>query len=174
MVSNREEYDRVVAEAFASLDRSDAMLQERQADPLAAVSVERLNDRHRRELDEQEARFRIERRAPRRPTDAEAARAALEREQPPFDWWAEIDRRIETAVAAERERASDLLSHLIAEMRAEASDTLKRATTAQAVEIANLKVVIAELRVEVATERTKAATAILDLPTIPLRGSRTN
>jgi hypothetical protein len=118
-----------------------------------AKPVESVNTRRRREFEFEEHERRTERRAERR-----AARAAeIEREPPPVDWTAHIN----AAVAAERAYSSEVLTQLIVELRHEHADNLKRETTAQAVEIANLKVAIAELRVEVATERTKAAIAIL-------------
>jgi hypothetical protein len=165
-----EDYERIRAESAEAIRRADAALAGREVDPLD-VPVERINDRHRRELAEQDRRFARERRAPRPLTDTEAAR----HEQRLMDLQQQnVMQAVADAIAAERAYTGELLTQLIVQLRQEHVDALERATTSTAVEIANIRVTLAELRLEVATERTKAATAVLDLPTISLRGSRTN
>src|SRR5262245_64810350 len=79
----------------------------------------------------------------------------------PVDW----DARIRAAISRERQFQRDVLAEVIAELRAEASNDLERATRSLTAELADLKATLAELRLALASDRTKP----LDLPALPSR-----
>jgi hypothetical protein len=77
----------------------------------------------------------------------------------PIDWAAVIDERI----AADRQFTLDVLAEVIAEIQAQATDDLERATRLLTAELADLKATLAELRLTMASDKSVP----LDLP--PLR-----
>jgi hypothetical protein len=100
-----------------------------------AQPIEKMNDRHRRELLEQDELWAQERR--RQERERERKREA---EPAPVDW-AVVDQLVRAAIVVERERAGEILAHLIAEMRDEQAEAIERATEALRAE---LKVAIAK------------------------------
>jgi len=96
----------------------------------------------RREHAEQEVRFAKER--------AERA-GAKQRDGSAWNAW--CDQRIEAALARFRDRGRELLTEIIAEIRAEATDDLERATRSLTAELADLKATLAELRLVLCGER---------------------
>src|SRR5262245_7300651 len=91
--------------------------------------------------------------------DPQPERRARGLDTAPVDW----DARIRDALTHERQFQHDVLIGVIAELRAEASDDLERATRSLTAELADLKATLAELRLALASDRTKP----LELP--PLR-----
>jgi ribosomal protein L29 len=77
------------------------------------------------------------------------------------DW----DARISEAIARERQFQHGVLAEIIAELRAEATNDLERATRSLTAELADLKATLAELRMVLASDRSKP----LDLPRLPAR-----
>jgi len=73
------------------------------------------------------------------------------------------DARSREAISRERQFQRDVLAEVIAELRAEASNDLERATRSLTAELADLKATLAELRLALASDRTKP----LDLPALP-------
>jgi hypothetical protein len=69
------------------------------------------------------------------------------------------------AIAAERQFSQAVLAGVVAEVRAMANDDLERAVRSLTVELAELKVTLAEVRLAFATDRTQA----LEPPKLPLR-----
>jgi hypothetical protein len=155
-----EQREAIIEASRAALERADATREA--AAPPEPVVEDRLT-RWRREADQQEARFRLERRAVlRREVEHETAAPVA-----PIDWNT-LDDRINAAVAAavdgERERTSQMLARVIAEIRAEATDDLERATRALTVKLGEVRVALGEVQLTLATERAAAKGIVLDLP----------
>ena len=142
-------------------------------DPLEEAMRQPLEDpltKWRREADEQEARFAKER----------AKRARSAEPAPVVD----IDLRIATVVADERQYILDLMAEIIAETAARQREAIDDAMRPLLGELAQLKAAIAEQRVKIcelqlSDEKMREQLAgdhskVLDLPALPLRGSRAN
>jgi len=107
----------------------------------------------RREADEQEARF----------AEARAKRARS------------ADLRISAAIADERQFMIEVLAETIIELTERQRETIDAALQPLRIELAELKVANADLRVKLAEQQLAASHATtIDLPPIPLRGSRAN
>jgi hypothetical protein len=78
-----------------------------------------------------------------------------------IDW----ERRIGEVIAHERQFQHDVLIGVIAELRAEASNDLERATRSLVVELADLRATLRELRLVLAGDRSTP----VDLPALPAR-----
>jgi hypothetical protein len=105
-------------------ERSEA-LAEAMAQP-----IEKMNDRHRREIREQDELW-------------ERERKQREREAAAPDW-AVVNQLVRAAIVVERERMQEVLAHTIAQMRDEQDEAIARATEALRAE---LKVAIAKASV---------------------------
>jgi hypothetical protein len=147
-----DEAERICTEARQILSRPVARHEVREeredcvrGDPPAAdrpePPVESRNARHRRELDEQERKFAVERRKRQRETDAEIARQQV----------GHLEQQL-TEIVATTSTAIEGLEHEVSRVTAENS--------ALKVKLAQLEVVVAELRLD--------RRAVIDLPN-PLR-----
>ncbi len=123
----------------------------------------------KREADEQEARFAKERRRRERPA-----------EPAPVNW----DLRISEAIADERGFMTELLAETIVELSERQREAIDVALRPLQIELAELKaanaeakVANAELRLINASLREQVSaghSTAIDLPALPLRGSRAN
>jgi hypothetical protein len=161
------ERERILSEVRSTLERlsPSTAVQDYEPPPddaaallaeVMSVPVESRLDADRRWLAAQEQRFEQARR--QRERDARPA---------PVDWSA-IDARVAAAIAAavevERERLSEILMCLIAEMRDEQSDSLERSIRSLSIELGEVRATLSEVRTVVATN-TKSGDTI-DLPNI--------
>lgn len=169
------ERNRIINETHATLARGEAeeqrqreaeyvsALQPDEADDVLATALntptETRNQRDRRELEEQEARFARERRAVERRNAAPAP---------------DVQLRISSAIADERQYILDLMAEIIAETAARQREAIDAAVRPLQIELAELKVANAELKVANAELRIANASlsgghgTIIDLPN-PLR-----
>jgi hypothetical protein len=182
---SNEERQRILARTAATLQRGEAAEQQRREqeyleemrppadeDTLAeamAQPLETRNQRDRRELEEQEQRFKREHRHSRR--SAEPA---------PVD----LDLRISAAIATERQFMTQVIAEVIAELNerqekaiADAARPLQAELAQVRAEAAEQRVKICELQLSNGSLREQLAgdhSPTIELPALPLRGSRAN
>ena len=136
-----------------------------QDDPLQQamrVPLENKLQRWRRESAEREQRFAKERANERRKLDAA-----------PIDWSAEIDQRVGNT----REYLVEVIIETIAELTERQREAISDAVRPLREQLFEVKIANAELRIKLAELREQLAadgSKVLDLPALPLRGSRAN